>query len=76
METFGELGAVAVAPMNTHRQVREAASCDAFLMHRPDVPEMYRADLANLTEWLDLASFILPTEIARTSASKRGRRDP
>jgi hypothetical protein len=49
--------AVAVAPMNIHRQIREAASCDALLMHRPDVPKVYDADLANLAEWLDLASF-------------------
>jgi hypothetical protein len=65
--------AVAVAPMNTHRQVREAASCDALLMHRPDVPQVYHADLANLTEWLDLASFI--AEFGRVSTSKRGKRD-
>ncbi|MGH6811787.1 MAG: helix-turn-helix domain-containing protein [Methylocella sp.] len=75
VETFGEMQPVAVAPMNTHRQVREAASCHAFLMHRPDVPEDYDADLANLTEWLDLACFVLSTKIERTSASERGRRD-
>jgi transcriptional regulator with XRE-family HTH domain len=73
VETFGEMEAVAVAPMNTC-QVREAARCHAFLMHRPDVTEIYDADLANLAEWLDLASFILSTETKRTSASKRGRR--
>jgi transcriptional regulator with XRE-family HTH domain len=69
-ETFGEMEAVAVAPMNTHRQVREAANCDALLMHRPDV---YDADLANLAEWLDLASFI--AEFGRVSASEPGKRD-
>jgi len=74
VETFGEMEAVAVAPMNTHRQVREAARCQAFLMHRPDVPEVYDADLAGLNEWLDLASFILSTEI-ESAASERGRRD-
>ena len=31
--------------------------------------------LANLTEWLDLACFILSTKIERMSASERGRRD-
>jgi transcriptional regulator with XRE-family HTH domain len=73
VETFGEMEAVAVAPMNTHRQVREAARCHAFLMHRPDVPEVYDADLANLTEWLDLACFT--AEFGRVSTSKRGKRD-
>jgi len=43
-------------------------------MHRPDVPEVYDADLAGLNEWLDLASFILSTEI-ESAASERGRRD-
>jgi transcriptional regulator with XRE-family HTH domain len=75
VETFVEMEAVAVARMDTHRQVREAASCQAFLMHRPDVPEAYDADLANLTEWLDLASFILAKEFESASASERGRRD-
>lgn len=75
VETFGEMEAVAVAPMNTHRQVREAARCHVFIMHRPDVPEVYDTDLANLTEWLDLACVILSTKIERTSASERGRRD-
>lgn len=74
-ETFGEMEAVAVARMNTHRQVRKTAGCHAFLIHRPDVPEHYDADLANLTEWLDLASFILSAEIDGASASERGRRD-
>ncbi len=73
VETFGEMEAVAVAPMNKHRQVREAASCHAFLMHRPDVPEVYDADLANLSEWLDLACFT--AEFGRVSTSKRGKRD-
>src|ERR1700730_2953639 len=75
VETFGEMEAVAVAPMNTHRQVREAASCHTILMHRPDVPEVYDADLATLTEWLDLASFILWMETESAPASGRGRRD-
>jgi transcriptional regulator with XRE-family HTH domain len=75
VETFGEMEAVAVAPMNTHRQVRETASCHAFLMHRPDVPEMYDADLDNLAEWLDLASFILSREFESAPEPERGRRD-
>jgi transcriptional regulator with XRE-family HTH domain len=73
VETFGEMEAVAVAPMNKHRRIREAASCQAFLMHRPDVPEVYDADLANLSEWLDLACFT--AEFGRVSTSKRGKRD-
>ncbi|MGC2223580.1 MAG: helix-turn-helix transcriptional regulator [Methylocella sp.] len=32
VETFREMEPVAVAPMNTHRQVREAASCRALVL--------------------------------------------
>lgn len=75
VETLGEMEAVAVARMNTHRQVREAANCHAFLIHRPDVSEEHDADLANLAEWLGLACFILSTEGESKSRSERGRRD-
>jgi len=42
-------------------------------MHRPDMPEVYDADLANLATWLDLACFI--GEFGRVSASERGKGD-
>jgi hypothetical protein len=42
-------------------------------MHRPDVPKVYDADLANLAEWLDLASF--NCGVRALSASERGKRD-
>lgn len=73
-DTFGHLEMVPVAPMKTHRAVRDAAFCDAVLIHRPDVPEAFDAELENLREWLDLASFILTTK-SRTVVGKRGRRD-
>ncbi|MEY9629022.1 helix-turn-helix domain-containing protein [Sinorhizobium fredii] len=59
VETYGYLEEVAVSPMKTHRAIREAAKCDGVLVHRPHVPETYDDDIANLAEYLDLASFVL-----------------
>lgn len=75
VETYGHLEPVAVAPMKTHKAIREAAKCDAYLIHRPDVPHTYDDDLANLGEWLDLASFILSDIVDDPTPSDRGRRD-
>jgi hypothetical protein len=61
-DTLGNLEQVAVAPMKTHRAVREAMNCQAFLVHRPEVPNTYDNDIANLVEWLDFASFSLAEE--------------
>jgi hypothetical protein len=72
-DTFGNMEAVSVAPMRTHRTIREASQCDAFLIHRPDVPEIYDADIDNLREWLDLASFVLSTSEERLLPAKPGR---
>jgi transcriptional regulator with XRE-family HTH domain len=74
VETYSNLEIVPVAPMKTHRAVRDAARCDAFLIYRPEVPEAYDDDIENLQEWLDLASFIL-SDIAERLPSERGRRD-
>jgi len=63
VETLGNLKEVSVAPMKTHRAVREAMNCQAYLVHRPNVPETYDQDIANLVEWLDFASFSLAREI-------------
>lgn len=63
---FGEMEAVAVARMNTHRQVRAVAGCQAYLIHRPGVPEIYDADLTNLVDWLDLASSVLSDKIYKS----------
>jgi len=75
VETYGHLEPVPVAPMKTHKAIREAARCQAFLIHRPDVPETYDNDIANLGEWLDLASFILSDVMENPTPSERGRRD-
>ncbi|MDX0439125.1 hypothetical protein [Sinorhizobium medicae] len=37
--------------------VREATSCQAFLIHRPEVSEPYDDDIHDLAEWLDFATF-------------------
>jgi transcriptional regulator with XRE-family HTH domain len=75
VETYGHLEPVAVAPMKTHKAIRDAAKCQAYLIHRPDVPETYGNDIANLGEWLDLASFVLSDLVEDPSPSERGRRD-
>src|SRR5260370_41607814 len=59
VETYSNLEIVPVAPMRTHRAVRDAARCDAFLIYRPEVPEIYDDEIAILQEWLGLATFIL-----------------
>ncbi len=73
-DTYGQLEPVAVAPLKTHRAIREIAQSDAYLFHRPDVPESYDGAIANLGEWFDMASFVMsfPED---GSSSKWGRRD-
>ena len=39
------------------------------------MPETYDNDIANLGEWLDLASFILSDVMENPTPSERGRRD-
>jgi transcriptional regulator with XRE-family HTH domain len=75
VETYSNLETVPVAPMRSHRAVREAARCDAYLVHRPGVPDAYAGDIANLQEWLDLASFVLSDIADGGSLGERGRRD-
>lgn len=75
IETYGYLEPVPVTPMKTHRAVRDAARCSAFLIHRPEVPDTYDADIENLLEWLDLASFVLSDLGDGLPSSERGRRD-
>jgi transcriptional regulator with XRE-family HTH domain len=74
VETFSNLEIVPVGPMKTHRAVRDAARCDGILIHRPEVPETYDSDIANLQEWLDLASFVL-SDMVEHPPSEYGRRD-
>ncbi len=59
VDTYAHLEVVDVVPMKTQRAVREAAQCQAFLVHRPGVPDLYDQEIAALTEWLDFASFEL-----------------
>ncbi|MER8383220.1 hypothetical protein [Mesorhizobium sp. M1405] len=75
IETYGHLEPVPVAPMKTHKAIRDAAKCDAYLIYRPGVPDTYDDDIANLGEWLDLASFILSDIVEDSTPSERGRRD-
>ncbi len=74
VDTYSHLEIVPVGPMTTHRAVRDAARCDAVLIHRPEVPEAYDDYFAGLMEGRDLASFIL-ADIGAPPPSERGRRD-
>ncbi|PDQ20123.1 hypothetical protein CN311_15625 [Mesorhizobium sanjuanii] len=74
VEAFGHLEPVAVSPMKTHKAIRDAAKCDAYLIHRPGVPDTHDDHIANLGEWLDLASFILSDIVEEPLSSGRGRR--
>ncbi|OCP01284.1 MULTISPECIES: helix-turn-helix transcriptional regulator [unclassified Ensifer] len=74
VETYGHLEEVAVSPMKTHRAIREAAKCDGILLHRPDVPQTYDEDIANLAEYLDLASFVLADWIENSFDDEPRRR--
>jgi transcriptional regulator with XRE-family HTH domain len=63
VDAYGNLERVPVSPLKTQRAVREAMSCQAFLVHRPQVPEVYDQDITNLVEWLDFASFTLSEDV-------------
>ncbi|RWE22460.1 MAG: XRE family transcriptional regulator [Mesorhizobium sp.] len=74
VERYGHLEPVEVSPMKTHKAIRDAAKCDAYLIHRPGVSDTYHDDIASLGEWLDLASFILSDLGEEPLSSGRGRR--
>ncbi len=74
VETYAHLEAVDVAPMKTHRAVRDIAHCQAFLVHSPGVPDIYNQDIAALTEWLDFASFALSDDISIEGGEDVARR--
>ena len=57
VETYSNMEAVYLRRLTTHAAVREATSCQAFLIHRPEVPETYDDDIHDLTEWLDFVTF-------------------
>jgi transcriptional regulator with XRE-family HTH domain len=74
VDRFSNLEVVPVVPVKTHQAIREAASCHAYLIHRPNVPDAYDADIETLQEWLDLGSFIL-SDFVDHGRSSEGRRE-
>ncbi len=74
LEQYSNLEVVPVSRMRTHRAIRNAAQCQAHLIHRPNVPESYDAGIETLREWLDLAAFELSDLIDHRFPSNRGRR--
>lgn len=75
VEQFSNLEVVPVAAMKTHRAVREAARCHAYLIHRPGVQAAYDADIEALQEWLDLGAFILSDMADRGPVEESRRRE-
>lgn len=75
VERFSNLELVSVSPLKSHRAIRDAARCHAYLIHRPDVPDTYDGDIESLREWLDLGSFVLSSVIDGGSSSKGRRRE-
>ena len=71
VDKYGELEPVRVKPLRAQRQVRELAMCDGCLVHRPDIGSAYDDQVSNLTEWLDLASFILSEPDPRKKDRRR-----
>ncbi|WP_288581528.1 helix-turn-helix transcriptional regulator [uncultured Methylobacterium sp.] len=63
VETVGNLEMVAVREFQTHRQVRTVAATQAHLLHRPELGSDYDEQIDELTEWLDLASMVMGSEI-------------
>jgi transcriptional regulator with XRE-family HTH domain len=55
-EQWQEIEPVSVSPLRTQRQVRVLAKTQALLIHRPGLGDAYNEQVAELTEWLDLAS--------------------
>ena len=68
---YGEMQPVKVKPLKTQRQVRDLANCESFLVYRPDVGSAYDGQIDTLTEWLDLASFILSNPDPREKDRRR-----
>lgn len=56
---MGHLEPVAVRPFDTHRQVRMVAASQAFLIHRLELGRAYDAQVAGLTEWMDLVLMVM-----------------
>lgn len=73
-ETYGNLWPLEVARFTTQAQVREAARCCAHLMHAPNLPEAYEADVESLREYLDLVSFCLAEQSDGIPMSDTARR--
>ncbi|MCP4559542.1 MAG: hypothetical protein GY873_21970 [Bosea sp.] len=73
-ETYGNLVPVKVARFTGQVQVREASRCCAYLMHAPNLPDAYSADIENLREYLDLVSFCLAEQSDGTPMSDTARR--
>jgi transcriptional regulator with XRE-family HTH domain len=74
-DKFKMMEPVSVQPLRTHSQIRQAADCEAFLFHRPDVGADYDDDLRELFEWIDLTSFIIHDHFEDGSSEKGRRRE-
>jgi transcriptional regulator with XRE-family HTH domain len=74
-EIWGNLEPVAVKPLRNELLIRRLIGCHAYLVHRPDVGAEFDGDIANLTEWLDLASFIINGHFESSHSEEVRRRE-
>jgi transcriptional regulator with XRE-family HTH domain len=74
-EDWGQMEAVEVKPLRTQPHMRQLIDCHAYLVHRPGVGEEFDGDIENLTEWLDLASFIVNSRYESDNAREVRRRE-
>jgi transcriptional regulator with XRE-family HTH domain len=73
VEMLERLRPVPVSPMRSQRKIREAAQCESFIAHHPGLSDELKSQVADLIEWLDLASFIInsPEEGGEPKLSRR-----
>jgi transcriptional regulator with XRE-family HTH domain len=76
---FADTVAVPVRPLRGHRQIAELARTHLFIVDANRLDDTCAADIDNLREWLDLASFLLVSEdkdsILQTDAEPVKRRE-
>lgn len=70
-EKYANLEPVEVRELKTQPQVRDLGLCCGCLVYCPEITEDAKADVENLWEWLDLASFI----VSDTSEAEGRRRE-
>lgn len=72
---YGEMEAVAVASLRKQLQVRDLARCQSYLVNRAQLDDSFDDVIESLTEWIDLASFLLSDVYQNDNSTKVRRRE-